>query len=474
MVRRAFALLIALWSVSCSGEKGSGSGPVNVACATDRMLGEVCAGVPQSAVCATDRCVTGVSCSRVVDVANRAELAGALAGASSGTCLALAPGDYDEAALPGGVSLLGKSASAVRVAKITLAKGDGAVVRGVTVGVGGVVVSGATNARLDSVVVDKSAGDGVLISSGSSLVIAASEVRGSAKHGVLAIDAVHVRIEASSVVGSKGPGLWAECSAACDCKNQDVALSLSGVVLNDNRVVGISLVGMRAELDAVDVTGNAVADDFAGSGGISASQCSAAVATRVRVLDNSAYGVLIDGSSATLGTSDPARGIEVSRNLVGIWVQNLRPSAAKPVVISNARVLGNSGVGIGLGGGQSGVAIHASEIGGTLSKMIPSIQNGIPKARQVGHGIVWMGHAQAELDGLSLHGNAMASLLIDGEVGVGSFAKNLVLAEGDEAKGVLQQNLPAPQQPVDSLPAPQRTSEQRFPLPAAPAVPLRR
>jgi hypothetical protein len=82
-----------------------------------------------------------------------------------------------------------------------------------------------------------------------------------------------------------------------------------------------------------------------------------------------------------------------------------------------------------------------------------------------------MGGARAQIDGLSLHGNKIASLLVDGEAGVGSIVRNVKLAEGDETLGILQQNLPTTRPPLDSLPGPQRVVEQRFPIPSAPLLP---
>jgi hypothetical protein len=251
---------------------------------------------------------------------------------------------------------------------------------------------------------------------------------------------------------------------------------MSSVVLTNNRVVGLSLIGVKAELDAVDITANAVAEDFTASGGVSASQCSALSATRVRVLDNSAFGMLIDGSSATLGTDDPASGVEVSRNTLGVWIQHLPVSTAQPVVIRNAKVVDNAGVGIGLLGdgvltGQASVGIHSSDVGGTASKVLPSLQDGVPKSRQVGHGVAWVSGARAQIDGLKLHGNTVASLLVDGEVGEGSVVRGVALSEGDEKLGIIHQNLPASREPIDSLPGPQRVVSQQYAIPTAPALP---
>lgn len=469
------ALALALAAMSCSTDKAESS-PSNLvpaaSCASDQLVAGACAGVPSSDVCDGDVCTPGVSCDRVAVVATSSELAGAAAGAGPGTCLALAAGDYDAVALPAGVRLLGKGAAAVRVAKVAIAAGAGAVVRGLTVGAGGLAIdAGATDVRLESVAIVGSTTSGLSIGSGSSVTLATSEIRGAASYGIVATDAARVRIESSRIEGSKGPGVWSECAAGCACANHDVALTLSSVVLRDNRVVGLSLIGVKAELDGVDIMANAVAEDFTGSGGVSASQCSELSATRVRVLDNSAYGMLIDGSSATLGNDDPTHGVEVSRNTLGVWIQNVPAGAKAPVVVRNAKLMDNAGVGIGLMGGKGSVDIRASDVGGTSSKVLPSIQDGVPRSRQVGHGVAWMGGAHAQIDGLRLHGNKLASLLVDGEAGEGSIVRGLIFSDGDDTLGVIQQNLPSARPPLDSLPGPQRSANQLLPIPTAPALP---
>jgi hypothetical protein len=478
MAARAHALLFAAVALagmsSCSSEKKEATASALLPaspCAPDRMVAGVCTGAPPNGVCDGDVCTQGVTCQKVVTVASNADLHGALSIAGSGTCIAVASGNYDAVVLPLGASLLGKGAMSVTVSQLTITAGNGTVVRGIGVGGGGLAVDGAMDARMDSITVG---GGTITISNGASVTISSSEVTGSPSYGILIQDAGKVRVEGSRVQGSKGPGLWAECAAGCACANGgQVTLSLSGVALDDNRIVGISLIGVSAELDAVDVTGNAVADNFTGSGGLSASQCSNLTATRMRVLDNSAYGMLIDTSSATLGTDDPSRGIEVSRNTFGIWVQNTRTSPAAAVVLRNAKLADNEGVGIGLLGGEGTVTISASEVGGTSSKVLPSTQNGVPSSREVGHGVAWMGGARAQIDGLSLHGNKLASLLVDGAAGTGSVVRNLKLTGGDELLGVLQQNVSANSHVLDSVPPPLLVADQRLPIPTAPALPPR-
>ena len=76
-----------------------------------------------------------------------------------------------------------------------------------------------------------------------------------------------------------------------------------------------------------------------------------------------------------------------------------------------------------------------------------------------------------KIDGLALHRNSLASLLVDGEVGEGSIVRGVTLSEGDEKLGIIQQNLPASRVPIDSLPGPQRVVAQQFAIPIAPALP---
>lgn len=461
-----------LFLFGCSGE-GGGGGAVPGGCPAGNEIGGTCAGVPAAALCDADTCADGVSCASVVSVSDDASLASAAASASAGTCIALAPGSYGDVSLPGGVSLLGRRAGEVSVKSVALKAGaSGGTIRGIEVGAGGVAIeAGSATVAIQATRIANSAGPGLVIGAGASADVAQSEVVGSALHGVSALDAASVSIKESIISGSKGPGIWAQCATGCDCAASSV-LSVSKSILRDNKVIGLSLVGVSGSLQSVDVRDNTEAPNFKGSGGISVSGCGALSAEGVRVLDNSYFGVLVDNASASIGGPDPAQGVEISRNFMGVWVQNV--TEMQPVKLEGLSVTDNEGVGLGATGEARGIICWNSAITGTKSTVIPVIAGGKPDAQEVGDGLAWTGGSQMQIDGVRLGGNARSSVLIDGAAADGSSISNLTLEGGDELKGIVQQNVQAGAgTPTVGAGAPSimSTATELFAVPVAPAVP---
>ena len=104
--------------------------PASGACPPDNEVGGVCAGAP-ARVCEDDICSEGVDCIQLQSVSDQAGLNTALATIGTG-CVALAPGSYGEASVPGGVHVLGAGASAVTIGQIGVTgTGKQSVIRGV-------------------------------------------------------------------------------------------------------------------------------------------------------------------------------------------------------------------------------------------------------------------------------------------------------------------------------------------------------
>ncbi len=294
----ALSALLVLAATGCTSGGGDDGDKAPAVCPEGNEIAGVCAGVPASALCGADACTAGVACSSVISASDDASLASAASSATAGACIALAPGAYGDVALPGGVSLLGKGARDVTLSRVTLgAGGTGAVLRGVTVKGGGVEVLGE-GAQITSCLIDGSSGAGVTVGPNASLSMASSEVTSSTTYGVSAFDVASLAIDTSIIRGSSGPGLWAQCASGCDCPAAPVA-SIKHTIIRDNKIVGVSMVGVAGSLEAVDVRDNAEAPNFQGSGGVSIAGCSTVKASGLRVLDNSSFGVLVDGSSAT-------------------------------------------------------------------------------------------------------------------------------------------------------------------------------
>jgi hypothetical protein len=483
VVKGSAPLLLALCGCSGDGSAAPGSGPggevpgsgpgveVPAACPDGNEIAGACAGAPLDAICNEDACSAGVSCSSVVSASDDASLTAAAAGAKEGACITVAPGTYGDVVLPGGVSLLGRGAASVTVGHVVLgAGGSGAVLRGVTVA-GGVEVLGAS-AEITSSSIKNSAGAGITVGAGASLTVKSSAITGSATHGVSAFDAASVAIETSIISGSSGPGLWAQCASGCDCAAPST-LSVKKSILRDNKIVGVSVVGVAATLEGVDVRDNSEAPDFKGSGGISASGCSTLSASSVRVLDNSAFGILVDGASAMIGGPNADQAVEVSRNFMGVWIQNV--TEQQPVKLDGVTMLENQAVGLGTTGESRGIICWNSAISGTKLVTIPVLANGSAASQEVGDGLVWLGYSQMQLDHLTLSGNARASILIDGSTAPGSSLAHITLSGGDEDKGILQQNAksgvtPTPETSTDS-PEVTTSAVEAFSVPVGPAVP---
>lgn len=462
------------------GACGSGKGEASAVCASERAVGTACAGLRGASVCDGDVCTTGASCSTVHRAANDAELGAATSTAQSGSCIVLMPGTYGEAVLPGGVSLLGKGADAVRIGKVVVGGGGtGALVRGMAISGSGIELPAPQlpapqlpapqlpapqRVRIEGVRIQGTGGDAIAVGAGASVTIVQSEIDGAGRNAVFALDAASVEIEGVLIEHSRGPAVWVENTQSC----QGSSLRMKDSLLRDNKVVGVSIVSSKGTLENVEVSRNGVASDFSPGAGVAASKCSAIDGKSVRVTDNTGYGVLVDGSSGSLVD------IEVSRNLMGLWVQNL--DASQPVTIERAKVIENQGVGVGLANATGSVTMRGTEIASTKTTVLPTFSKGAISTKEVGDGLAWTGKSTARIEGLTLRGNARASLLIDGSVGAGSRIESVTLAGGDESKGIVQQNFPSGGVSPElgpALPAPQRVDSEVFDVPQAPKVPAR-
>jgi hypothetical protein len=432
-------------------------------CPTDNLVQNVCAGVPPDDPAS---CRSSGPCANPVDVADDAALQAAIANAQKGTCIALAPGQYGEVTLPAGVSLTGTSVADVTVQGVTLAPGDGAHLCGLLVGASGVQIQGATNVAIDSVRVSGSAGVGIDAAPGSTVTITRSEIVGSGSHGLTALgatDSTSIALDQTVITGSSGAGLWMQCQAACGCAAQ---LTAKTSVVHDNHVVGLSLVGITASMDVVDV-GRTLPGDKTNTGqyggGLSITGCANASATNLAVHDNASFGVLVDGASATFGNTT-GDGADISGNLMGLWIQNV--SVTQTVHLENGNLEGNRGVGIGVSGGSHGIIICRSKVSSTVSQALPVGGGGV---KEVGDGLNWLDGSEVTIEDLTLSGNARASLLIDGSAH--GTLTNVTLAGGDESKGILQQNFPAggSQPGVTNSPPITTTAGAMFALPLSPS-----
>ncbi|AUX39977.1 hypothetical protein SOCE26_013720 [Sorangium cellulosum] len=465
-------------SAACATVAGCGGDETaSATCPEGNLVRGVCAGVPAGEVCAGETCTEGAACTSVVDVTSEDELAAAAEAAAAGTCIALREGRYGVLSVPGGVSLLGRSAAAVEVQGVVLAAGEGAVVRGLTVGREGVSVQGATGVRIDSVRVVGERGHerpGVEIRPGSSIAIVDSEIIDSGHVGVFAVDA-DVTLERSVVAGAQRGGIVIQgqgCDQeSCACASRP-ALEVKSSVIRSNHIIGVSLRGATASLVDVDVTdsreGDAVESGGFG-GGISVAECSSVLgATKVRVLDSRSFGILVDHSTAALGDEGEDESIEISRNTRGLWIQNVcQTGGAGCVTLHNGKLDGNFGVGIGITGSSRSIILCKSAVTSTQLEWLPVFNgSGEPAIDNVGDGIDWLDGSEVTLEQLTLSGNTRQSLLIDGPASGRIWKLDVT---GDAAKPPVQQNFTMGERPEaeDTMPT---VPERAFPIPQSPAA----
>ncbi len=461
-----FPFLLALAALtSACGEQ-----PAQEGCPAEDEIRGACAGVPAKALCEGDSCTEGVDCADVISASDDASLSAALSSAGAGTCVALAPGSYGAVSLPGGARLLGRSAADVQVKAITVAAGKGSLVRGLSVGAGGVKLAPGANLQVEAVRVAGATGPGISAPSDAVVTVRSSVIGGGAGSGLAAGDGGTITVEDSILEDNEGPGLVAACSADCDCPSPP-DLVLRRTIVRANHVGGVVLFGAHALLESVDIQGTLVGDDVAfglGGGGLSAASCSDVTAKDLHVFNNRAYGILLDDSSATIGDPGTPLGIQISGNEIGVWAQHISQSHPQTVRLDGLDVKSNAGVGIGTSGDAVGLIICKSAIADTsLADVL--VEGG--GEQQVGDGLLWLGGSEIAVDDLSLSGNARASVVIDGEA-TGSLT-NVTLSGGDEAKGVVQQKYAGGAQPQVGAGAPAITTsaDGLFAIPLPPSLP---
>jgi hypothetical protein len=339
------------------------------------------------------------------------------------------------------------------------------MVRGLTVGAGGVHVMGTTDAQLDAVRVAGATGDGIEAAAGSRLTVSRSTVQNAGRYSVSAFDVGAITLQTTVLEQGGGPGLWAQCATGCDCQST-VDVTLEDTVIRGARLVGLSLVGVDATVSNVIIRDGAVDGAFVPSGGASVSGCAVLTASALQVLDNSGFGVLVDDASATFQPNGSGSSLDVAGNQRGLWLQHIGQSESQQLLLDGATVSDNSGVGLGISGGSVGVTIRSSAIATTTSVTLPVMIDGVSQgAQSVGDGLNWLDGSQVTIDGLTVSASARASVLIDGEVGVGSSIATVTLSGGDELKGILQQNFTTgAEQPTVGTNAPpvETVSDEQF------------
>jgi hypothetical protein len=477
----AASLVGFVFAVGCTK---STSSPAAV-CGDGLSVSNGCAGVPQASVCDGDACTQGVTCSATLAANSDATLADATSKASAGGCIVVAPGAYGLVTLPGGVSLLGKGSTSVSVQGVTMQAGSGAVLRGVTVGSGGVVVEkGTASARIESVLVKDAASTGITLGAGTEITIVTTTIvhagAGDAGYGILSASSGKLTLDRVHVDAPRGPGIWMQaCDDGCTCAGTAV-MKAHGIIIEGAELVAFALAGVDATLDDVKIDKSVpFHKDLQQGGGLAAYQCTKLAATNLRATSNASYGVFIDHSSGSIG-GDGAAASEISNNGVhGIFIQNVAkmPNGdPQEFTLTGAKLAGNAGVALGLHASK-GIIIEGCEATGTQSKTLPVIVgNTNPGLASIADGLSWTGGTSATIKSLVLDGNARSAGMIAGQWGEGSSA-NLTVKRPGFLGGIIIEGIPldgATMPGMDNIPASLVSRDASFSQPFArgPSAPL--
>jgi len=429
---------------------------VDAGCESGGLIGGTCPGATADGRCRDQPWLGAVSCGEVLTASDEDALEAALAEAEAGDCIDLAEGRYGDHSLPSGVSLLGRGWDCVALGELSV---DAGVVRGVTAKG---VVALAGDVTLEELRL-ADAEDGVSLEPGASASLTHVSILDASRYGLAAFDGGDVSLDAVFIRGSEGPGLWAQCGeAAGDCPPVATRLTMRRSRVEAARVVGLSLVNVDAALEDVRVTDTTVGPNFEAGGNVSVVS-SSVEARGLSLTDAADFGLLVQDSTLVLGASQASE-VVVERNLRGVWIQG----QASDVVIADASLTGNLGVGVGVDRGAS-LRLSDSSIADTASINLPVLVNGVSAASvEVGDGVYWGGGATAQLSHLTVASSDRVPILIDGSVGEGSALDHVTLTGGDEAIGIIHQNLySGANLPAlgPEVPEPTNTSEELYPVP---------
>lgn len=439
--------------------------PAPAGCPAGQEIAGVCTGVP---ICEGFLCPVGAMCTKTTNVDNDTDLQAAIATAQAGECIALAPGQYTTASLPGGVSLLGNSADfdSVSLTAVTLGPGNGALLHAVSVGAGGITVDGATGAKIISVRTSGADNDGIVVNPNSDVAIVTSTIDHAKRYGIFASNAASISIDKSFFTANTGAAIWVEQTNGCDAAPMH-AFSMMTSVVRGNYQNGVILQGVTAsmmDVDIVDTTGDP-AQFYAYGAGMAASKCTQLIATAVRIDNSNAYGLLVDNATGELtGKSADVR-TSISGNSVGFWAKNV-PNG---FTLEDVDFKDNKGVSIGSSGSTKGFIVCRVNVTHTITTPMTVLEaNQIaPQPKPVGDGLVWLDASEVILSKSTFSNNTRNSILINGPAS-GSLT-DVVLTGGDENLKIVQQNYNGMGQPaVTNSPPVDVDMKERFPVPVSP------
>ncbi|MGZ3473947.1 MAG: hypothetical protein ACXVCJ_05645 [Polyangiales bacterium] len=370
-------------------------------CGDNPSIAGGCVGVLSDPICSTDACTDGVKCSQIVTAASDAALQMAASSATAGACIVVSPGKYGSIELAGGVSILGRAASAVVLGDVHLAFGSQAatLLRGITV----------KSVRADghgSVTMDR-----VLVDAASAIGVEAQEV--------------DLTLTQSTIASPSSVGVVVDCRDVCPPGVRPKLVIERSWIHDARRVAALAFA-----VDAIiheTVIQRTHPESFLYGRGIEVSTGGTLQAFRVRIEDSDEAGLMVHGSAALLGPE-----LEIKNAMRGIWLAEIPDGG---VVLDGFTVADSAVTGLGFDKGALNIVVRNGTIHATRSMNVPVDVGG---TKSVGDGITWGADAHAKVESSVRVGKSERLPALIDATAHGTFAA--VLDDGDADKGVFLKN----------------------------------
>jgi len=481
----ASVILVCTLSLSCSDDEAPPTCPPGF---SYELADGSCVGVTTQHICQGSYCKDAkIQCAKTYHVSSAAassgdgstsapfqKLADAAMVATSGDCVLVASGSYAGASFKGGVSLLGVGADASIIkgstkaaAVLEIKGGTGGVIRGFRIeGPGeGLSIQGTQNLKVEQVYISGATGAslyagqadnltlinvttsgttkgligkdttpraiGLVLTNGSSAKVTGLLAQKNGQIGHYSMDSV-VTMSSSALVDNgvatdeASRGLHMGCSSVASCKALGQN-SITGVLLRNNYLVSLSIVGVQVTLSNTTVNGTKHAIDsrttyrysnavqilayrpFKQGFPVPPGQYhSAKVTMNGCTVDNSeGAGVVVEFSSAVLKNNT------ISDNGDrGIWLQHIAGSTGQSVLLEGNKVEANTIVAIG-GSRATNVTIKGGTASHTRTKRLLSMQS----EEFPGDGIMAAMDSKFTVEAVSLVKNGRVSVVYDASSG---------------------------------------------------------
>jgi hypothetical protein len=239
-------------------------------------------------------------------------------------------------------------------------------------------------------------GVGLVLLEGSRAEVSQTLITESAAQGAYVSES-SVQLDSSVVEKSGFIGVLLDCRKDARCKDS-LASELRSVSIDLSGGVGLAVRGARLAVRDSDIGNTALTKGYARNLEIQGGALVDLSGNRIH--HSAGQGVVLDGSSGTLGKNVIEENAER-----GLWLQNV--PAAPGVVLTDNQILSCGKVGLGATAAK-GIKISGGRIAGTRKV------NDLESNSVIGDGIQVLGQSELEVAGAELAGNERVGLLIDG------------------------------------------------------------